>query len=91
MPSRLGQGLPARPFPEAGMAHPALRAGEEGRSVTLRKEIPPLQQGGFNSQLTELSTAYARLLKRSTYKFPAWQQPMENLKQILHLIKVNLN
>lgn len=62
----LGLGVTAGAFPEASMAHPAPRAGEEGWSVSLRKEIPSLQPGGFNPQLTELSMAHARLLQRST-------------------------
>lgn len=61
-----GTGGHSRSFPRAGMAHPAPRAGEEGWSVSLRKEIPSLQPGGFNPQLRELIMAYTRLLQRCT-------------------------
>lgn len=38
---------------------PPWRPGEEGRSVTLGKEIPPGQGGGFNPRFTEVSMSYA--------------------------------
>lgn len=79
-----GWEVPAKAFPEASIDHPAQQAGKKRWSVTLRKEIPPLQLGGFNPQLTELSTAYARLLQRSTKKFTAWKQPTENLNTPLN-------
>lgn len=60
---------------------PPCQPGEEGRSVALRKEIPPLQRGGFNPWFTETSVAYAMLLQRRVWKFPAQHQTIENLKQ----------
>lgn len=65
---------------------PPCQPGEEGRSVTLRKEIPPLQRGGFNPWFTETSMAYAMLSQRRVWKFPAQHQTIENLKQYLEPI-----
>lgn len=50
-----GLGIPARALLGAAVARPTAPTQEEGRSITLGMEIPPLQLEGFTPRFTEVS------------------------------------
>lgn len=52
-----GLGIPATALPGTAVARPTTPTQEEGRSITLGIEIPPLQLEGFTPQFTEVSMA----------------------------------